>query len=181
MQLHFSRWVQNFAIAIFSLAMLCSLTAQPASAGTATATLTVTASIASTCTINAATLAFGAYDPVVVNKTVNLDQITTIGFTCTLGSTGTIDIDKGANSTGTTPNFQRRLTDGATPTAHFLNYNLYQDAAHTTLWGTTTSGTAEANAGLGVAQTTNLYGRIPSGQNGTNGSYTDSATMTITF
>lgn len=180
MHFHLSPSVQKSALAAFSLAMLCSLSAQPTFAGTATATLTVTASIASTCTINAATLAFGAYDPVVVNKTVNLDQSTTIGFTCTLGSTGTIDIDKGANSTGTTPNFQRRLSDGATP-AHFLTYNLYQDAARTTLWGTTTSGTAEANVGLGVAQTTNLYGRIPSGQNGTSGSYTDSATMTITF
>lgn len=180
MQLHFSNRVRNSAVAAFSLIILSTLNAQPASAGSATATLTVTASIASTCTISAATLAFGAYDPVIVNKTVNLDQLTTIGFTCTLGSTGTIDIDKGANSTGTTPALQRRLTDGATP-AHFLNYNLYQDLLRTTLWGTTTSGTAEANTGLGVAQTTTLYGRIPSGQNSPGGSYTDSATMTIRF
>lgn len=166
-------------IAIFSIAAGCIFIASPAGATTATNTLTVSATVIPKCTIGAATLPFGNYDPVVANASAALAQSATITFLCTLGAAGTIDIDKGANSTGTTPNFQRRMGDGA---AHFISYNLYQDSAHTLSWGALTGGTAEAYAGTGTAgQTTTLYGTVAAGQNVTTGAYSDTATMTITF
>src|SRR5438270_5378606 len=78
-------------------------------AASASANLAASSSVANNCTISTAALAFGAYDPVVANASTNLDASGTVSIACTKGATATIDLDLGANATGST----RRLTDGA--------------------------------------------------------------------
>lgn len=166
----------RFAGMALCAALLLS-TAPSAYASTATANLTVTASVAQKCIISAATLAFGSYDPVVTNKTANLDQSATMTLTCTKGATGiTMDLGSSGNAgTGCTAP-QRCLSNSGA----YLNYQLYSDSARTAVW---TTGVAESVTG-GVTTPTNVtvYGRIPGGQDASVGaSYQDTVVATVNF
>ena len=70
---------------ILSLAVL-SLISIPAFAGSATANLNVSASVAAVCTISTAPVAFGAYDPVVANAATDLNGTGTVTVACTKGA-----------------------------------------------------------------------------------------------
>jgi spore coat protein U-like protein len=65
-----------------------------------------------------------------------------------------------------------------------LFYNLYRDAARTTIWGDGTNGTQSYfignpanNQDISVA----IFGRIPASQNVKVGAYTDTITVTLSF
>jgi spore coat protein U-like protein len=95
----------------------------------------------------------------------------------TFGSYDTITISL---STGSSGNYgARTMLFGA----NTLNYNLYMDAARTTVWGDHTSGTS--NYGpvfLAILPITlQIYGRIPARQNAKAGSYTDTVVVTMLF
>ncbi|MCS4309360.1 spore coat protein U-like protein [Rheinheimera pacifica] len=67
-----------------------------------------------------------------------------------------------------------------------LNYNLYRNAARTSVLGNGTAGTVFISDGyllsLGVlTRNYAVYGRIPAGQNVRVGSYTDIITITVTY
>lgn len=66
-----------------------------------------------------------------------------------------------------------------------LNYNLYTNAGHTVVWGTTTPAcgtTRTDNVASNTLQTDTIYGLIPHGQTGSrSGVYSDSLIVTITF
>ena len=98
----------------------------------ATASLTVSASVSKNCTITTAPVTFGAYDPVTANATAPLDATGTVTVTCTKGAVAKVGLGAGSNAQGTT----RRMTGGA---AAFLTYELYQDSSHSTVWGDTAS------------------------------------------
>ncbi len=68
--------------------------------------------------------------------------------------------------------------------AEGLNYNLYLDAARTTIWGDGTGGTqvySNANPPNNTNVTVTIYGRIPASQDVSAGSYTNTVTATINF
>ena len=144
-------------------------------AGSSQDNLDISASIAANCTINAGTVEFGAYDPIVANATTDLPGTGTVSVTCTAGATSlTIELGLGLNATGST----RRMLAGA---GEYLTYELYQNVGHTTLWGTTTDARSVAT-GTGSAQPYTVYGLIPQGQNtAVVGSYTDTVVATINF
>jgi spore coat protein U-like protein len=158
--------------------LLCAAGFVPAAAQaqTATATLTVNASIARNCTIAAATLAFGAYDPIVTNAVANLDAQVSYNVACTRGGAGTvwIGMDNGAHYSAP----DRRMLSGATD---FLNYGLFLDTTRTTPWGNTlaTGFVVVPNGRTPVGVT--VYGRVPGGQDSNVGAYSDAVTMTINF
>ena len=163
-----------------ALAIACALVApQSVHAGTSTATMTVTASVVAKCTVSAPTLAFGNWD-FVTNNAANLDGTSTLSFTCTKGSSSVyVTADAGANgasASGTT----RAMTDGS---SHYLSYELYTDSGHTTVWNTTNSGshTFQPTFAASHSATATVYGRIPTGQDATVGSYTDSVGVVINF
>ncbi len=168
---------------------LCALIAglalsvpEAAHAGTAASTMAVSATVISVCTIAAGPLAFLNYDPIVTNLTTPLDAQATVTIVCALGNSTTTDIDQGANSSGTTPNFIRRLKHATL--AQFLTYQVYRDSARTLIWGTTSgtpSGSTNPFTGTGVAGTLTAYGRIAGGQLANTGAYADTLTATITF
>jgi spore coat protein U-like protein len=164
------------------LALACLGTATalagPSNGTDATKSLTVTASIANRCAIEAnATLAFGAYDP---TSGVDLDASQPISFKCTKGSIFDIGLGGTVGS--------RTITNGSDT----LSYELYSDSGRTTTWGNTQdSNTVDADdsadtTGNGMAagqaaQVRTVYGRIAAGQDKESGSYTGSVTITIYY
>lgn len=155
----------------------------------ATASLTVTASVAPACTVTAATLAFTTYDPT-SGAVDNGSAATTI--TCTTGSTVSMYITPSANAgkaaTGT------YAMQGLTTTTDYLGYNLYEVSPATTPWPTTAA-TALAipacstsvltdcyNApGATTPDPTNIYGQIPASQNVATQDYSDTDTLNVVF
>lgn len=142
-------------------------------AATATANLSVTASVVQACLVTGGTLAFGNYDP---TAGTNLDQTGTFQVACTKGSTGvTIGLGLGANASAS----QRRMTDGT----DFLNYELYKETARTNVWGNSGANLVSYTPVTSSTATTfTAYGRVALGQTGVGvGSYTDTVVITVTF
>ena len=97
-------------------------------------------------------------------------------MTCSGNADVTITLSKGGSAT-----FSPRTLNSGTDT---LNYNLYRDAARTTIWGDGTGSTASyTQVGLpnNTAQNLTIYARIPAAQDVRAGTYTDSVTVTIDF
>ena len=61
--------------------LIVLLATVPAFAGSATSNFSVTASVASNCTISTTSIAFGAYDPIVANATTPLDTTGSVTIT----------------------------------------------------------------------------------------------------
>ena len=125
------------------------------------------------CTISTTSVSFGSYD---VFASTPTDTTGTVSFTCTGNADVTITLTKGSSST-----FNPRTLSGGTDT---LNYNLYKDAARTSIWGDGT-GSSSTYTQVGVpnstAQNLTIYGRIPAAQDVRAGTYTDSVTVNIDF
>jgi spore coat protein U-like protein len=155
------------------------LSTSPAFAGSATSSMGVSASVSNNCTISAAALSFGAYDPGVANASTPLDASANLTVQCTLGSSASIELGQGSNADAASSDAAplRRLADGA---GHFLSYALDQDGAHAVSWGNT-SGTGHAYSGVGTSEQVSVYGRIAPAQNVPAGSFTDSVVATINF
>jgi spore coat protein U-like protein len=162
--------LRAFKVAALATALV---TAAPnlASAATASANLTVTATVLSTCSVAAGSLAFGNYDP---TSALNVDQAGTFQVTCTKGTSATVGLDSGSNASGAT----RRMTDGT----DFLSYELYKETARTNVWSNSGGGLVNLVAApSNAAQTLTVYGRISGSQNVQAGSYSDIVVITVTF
>lgn len=147
-------------------------------AQTETANLEVSATVEPSCSISTTALAFGVYDFVTTNNTVPLDATGTVTITCTQDAAVTITLGQGLNAdTGSTAAAPlRRVSDGT----DFLSYNLYSNAARTSIWGDDATVDVEA-VGTGEADPHTVYGRIPGGQNVPSGTYVDTVVATVTF
>jgi len=143
-------------------------------AQSATASLTISATVSKNCTITTAPVNFGAYDPIAANATAPLDGIGTITVTCTKGTAARVDLNAGSNAQGAA----RRMTQGA---AAYLNYELYSDAAHSIVWGEATNGMELPAAPNRNPRTFNAYGRVAAAQDATVGNYTDTVVATVNF
>ena len=128
---------------------------------------------AADCSITTTGVNFGPYD---VFDTSPVDSTGSVRYQCS-GNTPSFTIAIGS---GSSPIFTTRTLRNGSET---LNYNLYLDAARTSIWGEGTSGTAlftVANP-TGKAVSLTIFGRIPAGQDVAAGSYTDSIVVTIQF
>ena len=139
-------------------------------AATATTTIAVTATVPAACTVAATALAFGTY-----NSASAVNASSTVTVTCVSSTAYTSDLDAGRNGALNGASTTRSMAAGAAR----LNYNLYQDAALSTVWATGTGSNVAGTANL--AQTTTVYGNVPSGQTSTPGSYTDTVNVTVTY
>lgn len=151
-----------------------------AEAQTATSNFTVTATVSANCTISTVGITFGAYDPVVANKTTPKDANGTVTVACTDGAVTTIGMNQGTNPSGTSTAAapDRRMSSGT----DYISFGLYQDAPRSVLWSDVGTPGVVSYTSTGVAPTTiNIYGRIPAGQDVSVGSYTDTVTATISF
>ena len=150
-------------------AMLLAPGAQPSQAATATATIAVSATVLSFCTIAALPLAFGNYSSAAVNAT------TTVTVGCTLGTTYNVGLDVGQGTGATVA--QRKMTFNT----NTLGYALFSDAARTVAWGNTVGTNTVTGTGTGGTQTLTVYGQVPANQLVAPGAYTDLVTATITY
>jgi len=153
-----------------------------ASAGTSTGTLSVSANITQNCTVSAASVGFGSYDPIVANSTTALNATGSLAFTCTKGASSVyVTANTGSNTaTCTAGTTTRAMVTGTT----CLYYELYTDTNRTVVWNTTNSGghTFAPTFASSTSASATVYAQIPAGQTSAiPGSYTDSVTMTINF
>lgn len=150
------------------------LAAGAASAATTTTTFDVTATVASSCSVSASTLAFGSYNPLSAS---NLDATTTIDVTCSLLTPYNVGISAGLYGSGVAD--RKMQISGDTDT---LDYSLYRDALRTLNWGATVGTDTVSGVGTGIAVPTTVYGRVSSGQvSAPIGSYSDTVTVTVTY
>jgi spore coat protein U-like protein len=134
-----------------------------AMAATDTSDLHVSASVAAACSITGVTdINFGTYD---TTSATDTDAAGGITLQCTKDTPYHTYISL-------TPD----MTDGTDS----LSYDLYSDAGRTSTFPTDNSGAA-TNAPDNAAHTTNVYGRIPAGQDVGVGSYTQTLTATVEY
>jgi spore coat protein U-like protein len=152
------------------LALAINTTPVVGQTSTATGTIAVSATVLSFCSITTQPLAFGNYSSVALGAT------TTISVSCTNTSPYNVGLDPGQGSGATVT--VRKMTYN---TSNTLNYGLYQDSGHATVWGNTIGTNTVTGTGNGAAQTLTVYGLIPASQLVVPGAYTDTVTATITY
>lgn len=125
---------------------------------------------AATCTVTIVDVAFGDYDVFTTAATTTTGQV---GVNCTSGTDYTISLSAGFGT------FTSRVMTGG---GNGLDYNLFSDPQHLTVWGDGTSGSVTVNgAGTGSNTAYTVYGLIPAQQNVPAGSYSDTITVTVTY
>ena len=112
-------------------------------------------------------LAFGNYD---VYNAVPADSAGTITYTCPPPTTPTVTIDAGLAFA----NGRRRMT--LSTGTDWLSYDVFVDAARTTIWAATPVSVAAGNA-VSVP----YYARVFAQQDASVGSYSDTLVVTFNF
>lgn len=138
------------------------------------------AAFAFKCNVTVTGINFANYD---IFSAPPLDSTGTLNLSCNIPSQNPkaplpVVI---AMSTGNSGSFaQRQMQTGGTGT---LNYNLYLNNAHSTIWGDG-GGSSTALTTLitkATPLTATIYGRIPARQNVRAGSYSDAVVVTIYY
>ena len=147
-------------------------------ADTSTSTMSVSATVRHSCSIDTSPMVFGTYDGVVVNASTALNSTATVISTCTSGAAALITMNGGASAgSGSTDVPVRRMNAGA---SEYLVYQVYSDVTRKTVWGNTVP-TGIVTNGTGSPQTHKVYGSIPSAQLVPEGDYSDQIIVTITY
>jgi spore coat protein U-like protein len=129
---------------------------------------------AALCTIGNGSLAFGSLPGLA--STITLDSSGSFTVNCTVSAPYTLSLDKGTWGGSISSRLMQLSGGGAT-----LGYQVYQDSAHTTVFGDGVTGSTKSGTGTGSAQTINVYGQIPSQNVSLTGSYSDGITITVVF
>jgi spore coat protein U-like protein len=143
-------------------------------AATVTTTFGVQITITNACTIVSATnMNFGS---VGVIGASGVDATSTITVQCTSSAPYSIGLGVGTGAGATVAS--RLMTSGATNT---VGYSLYQDIAHSLVWGTTIGTNTVAGTGSGSSQAFTVYGHVPSQPTPPAAVYNDTITVTVTY
>jgi spore coat protein U-like protein len=121
------------------------------------------------CTSYTSGLAFGNYNP-----TADLSVTATVTVQCSSGNKFYIGLDAG---TGTGATTATRIMHSGT---NLLNYQLFQDSAHTINWGNNPPTDTVNGTGDGTAHGFTVYAIVPAGQFKPPGSYVDTIHANIT-
>ena len=136
------------------------------------------------CIISVTGVAFGTYDPVVTTATTSTGNVQVrcnhVGGGATKANY-TVDLSTGSSNSYA----QRTMRSGSA----VLNYNLFNSATYTQVWGNGTGGSVRVAYSLLVNPgnyETNImnhpiYGRIPAEQPVDTGLYSDTILVTLTF
>jgi spore coat protein U-like protein len=143
-----------------------------ATAAIETTTFTVSAVVVANCSVDADDLNFGSYD-----ASGDLTSTADIDVRCSTGVPYTVSLSAGSSGDFTT----RTLEAGA----NTLAYNLYLDAAHSTVWDDTN---VDTGMGLGMSIgneiTHTVHGLLPdtaANQDAPVGNYSDLITVTVEY
>ena len=130
-----------------------------------------TAIILPNCLVTATNVNFGTSGVLAAN----IDAVGTIQARCTNTTPYSIALSNGIGG-GTGP-LQRKMVKST----ESVVYGLYQDAGHTLAFGSTLGSDTVSGTGTGLAQTTNVYGRILPQATPSAGDYADTITVTLTY
>lgn len=129
---------------------------------------------AAQCSVSATSVIFGTYN---VFSSSPVDSTGTVVLRCNGGAKNVlIAITRGQSATF----LPRQLAKGAEK----LAYNLFRDAARTSVWGDFSGGTSghiEVNPPNNDNLDVTVFGRIPPGQDISAGSYSDTVTVVVNF
>lgn len=131
------------------------------------------------CSVSTSSVAFGTYNPLSGSPNDSTGSVTVnCSFLLALALSYTISFSAGSYGSYAT----RKMASGTSR----LNYNLYTDLLRSQVWGDGSAGTSTVPGGSLIAllvysQIHPVYGRIPSGQAVSSGSYADSITVTLTY
>jgi spore coat protein U-like protein len=129
---------------------------------------------AAQCSISTTPVVFGTYN---VFSSAPVDSTGTVSYQCNGGAKNVLLTMTRGQSVTYLP---RQLEKGSEK----LTYNLFLDAARTTIWGDFSAGTGGySNVDPPNKQDFNVtvYGRIPAGQDISAGSYSDTVTVLMNF
>jgi len=164
-------------------ALLTTLVSGAAFGGTASGTLSVSATVNTNCTVNSPSLTFTAIDPTAGTASTGN---ATLSVKCTKGTT-LVDIKLGPGGHQIASGKRQLANGGATV---FMPYQLFTTAGLTTLWGdSTTTGIGNslstgfsAFSSVNTAQTFTVYGQIlVADEDVAANTYTDSVAITVDF
>ncbi|KAG1292219.1 hypothetical protein G6F64_013699 [Rhizopus arrhizus] len=127
-----------------------------------TTTFNVTLVVTKACTITAAAATnvdFGTAASTTATPTLGQGTVTA---QCSALTPYTISLNAGANASTANAVTTRRMknTNAAVTANNYVGYQLYQDAAHTLVWGATTGTNTQAGIGTGLAVPYIVYGQI---------------------
>ena len=163
----------NGKLIAFGATFFCFATPQMAMAGSATASMSISATVLSACVVTSNSMAFGGYNPTSATPT---DATSTLDVICTAGTNYSVGLNAGTTAGATV--LTRQMTSGA----NVLSYALYSDSSRSTNWGNTPGTDTPAQTTAGVLPSTfTVYGRIPAQQNVQAGSYADTVTITVSY
>ncbi|WP_413935169.1 spore coat U domain-containing protein [Nitrospira sp. BLG_1] len=159
-------------------------------AGTLTTTMPISVQISGGCSLSATGINFGNY--AAGPSAPALTATGTISVTCPSSLPYKVSLNSGtAIQNGVIgpngPVVNRAMTFSNNEQ---LGYELYKDAARTTIWGdsdlanTYPNGSSQSGTGIGANQTLTVFGLVPGGQlisAPTNASGTDTITVTLLF
>jgi len=149
---------------------------------TETESLEISATVAATCTILTAPVAFGAYDP---TEEEDLEGTGSVTVLCTNGTAGYVTLSEGMNPDGaSTAEVPLRRMAGGLDGLGRLAYHLYSEETYTDVWGNTAT-TGFNHEGDGTSTELTVYGVIPAEQNVIAGTaataYADTVVATVEF
>jgi spore coat protein U-like protein len=128
------------------------------------------------CTVSTTSINFGTTYNVFTSTPT--DSIATITYSCS-GFSSTLPI-RITLSAGHSLNILDRIFLGPDT----MQYNLYQDAGHSVIWGDTVATDVDitiAKADRGKNLTVTIYGRVPALQDVASGSYSDTITVSVIY
>ena len=144
----------------------------PSFALTTTSTFTATIQLNATCVIiSTQTLTFPQQGVLTADVPAQAD----IFVQCTNTTPFNIGLNAGTG-TGATVAVRKLTSGGAT-----VNYSLYTDSGHTSVWGNTPPTDTVADTGNGMSKQYTVFGLVPTQTTPAPGTYTDTVTVTVTY
>lgn len=171
------------ALVLAAVASFC-IAAAPASAGSVSKSIQVTATVEPYCAIVAApNLTFGSYTAQNVNGGLPLDATAVISVICPQDLPYNISLDTGLHGFPTECEGGPVQYRGMTSQNVFggnLAYTLYTDETHFTIWGCSPE-TVRQDVGTNTLKEYTIYGRVEPGIITYADDYSDTLTITVNF
>lgn len=152
-----------------ALGFLGAMTAAPASAETATATMAISVRVEQACNLDVRPVHFET----IRSDAAMADADSSLVVACTPDTAFVVSIDDGQNRAGGL----RRM---ASAEGSYLAYELYSDPARTRRWGASLAESVSGRITGASAVTLPVYGRIDAGE-AIAGAYSDMVTVTVSF
>lgn len=129
---------------------------------------------AASCSIGNGFLSFGNIPA--LTSTVPVNATGSFTEDCTLGTAFSLSMDKGLWGLSISSREMKYILGTAK-----ISYQMYQDAAHSIIFGDGVTGSKETGHGQGFSTLVSVYGQIPSQNISVLGFYDDSLTITVTY